>query len=90
LVDVRCDLFGTPLRGDVLSAGQRRPATLAREADQILGHQRYRASCAPCPGGIGRRIDDHLADDAPTGVVRVATRDEKPRQRLGHPDGVRL
>jgi hypothetical protein len=90
LINVHSDLFGTTLGGDVLSARQWRAPTVAGQADEILGDQRYRAARAPLPRGVGRRVDDNLPDGPPTGVVGIATRNEKPRQSLGYPDGSRI
>ena len=81
------DLLGAPLGGDVLGVGQLRPPTVAGERDQILGDHRYRTSRALLPRRIGRRIDDNLTDDSPTSVMRVATRDKKPRERIGQSRG---
>ena len=80
---MKSDLFGAPLGGDVLGVGQLRPPAVAGERDEILGDHRYRASRTLLPRRIGRRVDDHLADDSPTGVMRVATRNKKPRERVG-------
>jgi hypothetical protein len=85
LINVSGDLLGTTLGSNVLSARQLRAATVAGQADQILGYQRHRASRAPLPRRIRGRIDDHLTDDAPTRVVGIATRNEKPGERLGYP-----
>ena len=74
------DLFGTALRGDVLGAHQRRPATITGKPDEIVGYQRYRASRALLPGRVGRRINDDLAHHSPTRMVRIAPRDQKPGQ----------
>jgi hypothetical protein len=84
LIYVNRDLLGAPLGGDVLGAGQLRPAAVAGECDQILGDHRYRASRTLLPGRIGRRVDDNLTDDSPTSVVRVAPGNKKPRERVGH------
>jgi len=74
------DLFGTALRGDVLGAHQRRPATITGKPDEIVRYQRYRASRALLPGRVGRRINDDLAYHSPTRMVRIAPRNEKPGQ----------
>jgi hypothetical protein len=87
LIYVRSDLFRAPLCGDVLGAGQLRAPTVAGKGDEILGDHRYRASRALLPRRVGRRVDDNLTDDSPTGVVRVTTRNKKPRERVGHPVG---
>ena len=81
------DLFGAPLGGDVLGVGQLGPPTVAGERDQIFGDHRYRASGALLPWRIGCRIDDNLTDDPPTSVMRVATRNKKPRERIGQSRG---
>jgi hypothetical protein len=85
LINVNGNLLGSALGGDMLSACQRRPPTLASKPDEILRHQRYRAPRAPLPRRVRRRIDDNLTHDSPTGMVRIATRNEKSGQRLGHP-----
>jgi hypothetical protein len=69
----------------MLGACQRRPPTVAGKPDEILRYQRYRAPRAPLPRRVSRRIDDNLTHDSPTGMVRIATGDEKPGQRLRHP-----
>jgi hypothetical protein len=85
LINVNGDLFGTALSGNMLSARQLRAPTLASKADEVLGHQRYRAPRAFLPWRVGRRVDDDLTHDSPPRVVRIATRNEKPRERLRHP-----
>ena len=85
LIDVDGDLFGAAPGSDVLGADQRRAATLAREADQVFGHQWYGAPRAFLPRCVGGRVDDNLPDHSPTRVVRIAARDEKPRQCLCQP-----
>lgn len=84
MVYVNSDLFGAPLGGDVLRVSQLRPPALAAECDQILGDDGCRASRALLPRRIGRRVDDNLTDDSPTSVMGVATRNEKPGERVGH------
>ena len=79
------DLFGAPLGSDVLSARQRRAPAVAREADQILSHERHGSPRAFLPRRVRRRVDDNLTDDSPPGVVGVTARNEKPRERLCHP-----
>ncbi len=79
------DLLGAALGGDMLGAYQRRPATIARKPHEILRYQRYRAPRAPLPRRVGCRIDDNLSNDSPTSMVRIATRNEEPGQRLSHP-----
>jgi hypothetical protein len=87
LIYVRSDLFGAPLGSDVLGVGQLRAPTVAAKGDEILGDHRYRASRTLLPWRVGRRVDDNLTDDSPTSVVRVATRNKKSRERIGHPIG---
>jgi hypothetical protein len=84
------DLFRTPLCSDVLRLDQQRPPAVATQADQILGDQRNCTPRALLPGCVGRRVDDDLTDDSPTSVMRVATRDQKPRQCVGHALGFGL
>jgi hypothetical protein len=84
---MRSDLFGAPLGGDVLGVGQLRPPTVAGKGDEILGDRRYRASRALLPWRVGRRVNDNLTNDSPTSVMRIATRNQKPRERIGHPMG---
>ena len=79
------DLFGTTLSGYVLSARQLRSATIAREADQVLSHQRHRPPRAFLPRRVGRRVDNDLTHDSPPRMVRIAARDKKSRERLCHP-----
>jgi hypothetical protein len=90
LINVSGDLFGAALGGDMLSTHQLRAPTVAGKADEIFGDQRYRAPCALLPRRVGRRVDDDLTDDSPTRVVRIATRNEKPCQRLRHTQRSRL
>jgi hypothetical protein len=78
LVNVNGDLLGAALGGDVLGAGERRPAMVAGKPEEIFGHQRYRAPRAPLPRRVSRRIDDNLAHDPPTSVVRIAAGNEEP------------
>ncbi len=84
------DLFGATLGSDMLSTRQLRAATVASKVDEILGYQRHRASRALFPGRVGRRIDHYLTDDAPTRVVGIATCNEKPGERLRHPQRSRF
>jgi hypothetical protein len=90
LINVNGDLLGTALGGDVLGARQRRSATVPGKPDEIVRYQRYRAQRALLPGRVSRRINDHLTHHSPTSMVRIATRDEKPGQRVGHPHSFRL
>jgi hypothetical protein len=84
LIYVKRDLFGAPLGGDVLGVRQPRPPTVASQGDEVLGDHRHRASRALLPWRVGRRVDDNLTHDSPTSVMRVATRNKKPRERSGH------
>ncbi len=86
LIDVGGDLFSTALSGDVLRADQRRAATVAGETDEVLGDQGHRSPRTLLPWGVRSRVDDDLTHHSPSGVVRVAACDEKPCERLGHPD----
>ena len=81
------DLLGAPLGGNVLGLGQLRPPAVAGERDQILGDHRYSTSRTLLPWRIGCGIDDNLTDDSPTGVMRVATRNKKSRERIGQSRG---
>ena len=81
------DLLSASLGGDVLGLGQLRSPTVAGECDQILGHHRYRASRTLLPRRVRRRVDDNLPDNPPTSVMRVASRNQKPRERVGHSIG---
>jgi hypothetical protein len=81
---VNGDLLGAALGGDMLSAHQRRPATVTGKPDKIVRYQGDRAPRAPLPRRISRGINDNLPDHSPTGMARIATRNEKPRQRVGH------
>jgi hypothetical protein len=90
LVYVGRDLFGSALSGDVLGVRQLRPPGASCEGDQIVGDHRYSASRALLPWRVGCRIDDDLADDSPAGVVRIASRDQKPGKCVGDSLGVRV
>lgn len=70
----------------MLSARQLRSATSAREPDQVLSHQRHGPPRALLPRCVGRRVHNHLTDDSPACVVRIAARYEESRERLCHPD----
>jgi hypothetical protein len=70
-----------------LGVDQLRPPTVAGKGDEILGDHRYRSSRALLPWRVGGRVNDNLTDGSPTSVVRVATRNKKPRERIGHPLG---
>jgi hypothetical protein len=82
------DLFSSALRSDVLRLRQPGAPGGSSEGEEIVGDHRYRAPRALLPWRVSGRIDDHLADDAPAGVMRVTTRDEKPCERVGDPLGV--
>lgn len=84
LIDVDSDLLGAAVSGEVLSSSQRCAPTLAGKAEQIAGDQRNRPAGALLPRCVGGRVNYHLANDSPTGVVRVAARDQKPSEGLGH------
>jgi hypothetical protein len=84
------DLFSSALRSDVLRLRQPGAPGGSSEGEEIVGDHRYRASRALLPWRVSGRIDDHLADDAPAGVMRIATRNEKPCERVGNPLGVGL
>jgi hypothetical protein len=84
LINVNGDLLGAALSGDMLGTCQRRPATIAGKPEEILRYQRYRAPRASLPRRISRGIDDNLTHYSPTSMVRIATRDEKPGQRVGY------
>jgi hypothetical protein len=84
LINVNRDLLSAALSGDMLGAGQRRPATVAGKPEEIFRHKRYRAPSAPLPRRVSRRIDDNLTHNSPTSMVRIATRNEEPGQRLGY------
>jgi hypothetical protein len=81
---VNSDLFDATLGSDMLRTRQLRAATVAGQADEILGYQRHRASRALLPGRVGCRVDHYLTDDAPTRVVGIATGNEKPGECLRH------
>jgi hypothetical protein len=90
LIDVNGDLFDATLGGDMLSARQLRAPTIAGKADEVRGDQRHGAARALLPRRVGRRVDDYLTDDSPSRVVRVAARNEKPGERLSHPQRLGL
>ena len=85
MIDVNRDLLGAALGGDMLGAGQRRPARVIGKPEEILRDQRHRPPRAPLPRRVSRRIDDNLTHDSPTTMVRIATRNEEPGQRLSYP-----
>ena len=84
MINVTGDLFGATLSGHMLGARQLRSATVAREGDQVLSYQRHRPPRAFLPRSVGGRVHDDLTHDSPSRVVRIATRDEKARERLRH------
>ena len=84
MINVNGDLLGAALSGDMLGACQGCPATVAGKPEEILRNQRYRAPRAPLPWRISRGIDDNMTHDSPTCMVRIATRNEKPGQRVGY------
>ncbi len=90
LINVRSNLFGSSASGDVLGAHQLCPSGRSTERNEIVGDHRHSAARALLPRRIGGRIDDHLADDSPASVMRIATCDKKPRQRHGDLLGIGL
>jgi hypothetical protein len=90
LIYVGSDLLGAALGGDVLSLNQPRSPAVAPQGHEILGHHRNGPASAFLPRRVGRRVDDDLAHDPPAGVVRVAARHEKPRQRISYALGLRF
>jgi hypothetical protein len=87
---VRGNLFGSPLSGDVLGLRQLGPPGGSSKRDEIVGDHRYSASRALLPWRVRGRIDDDLPDGSPAGVMRIATCDKKPRERVGDPLGLRV
>ena len=90
LVDVNGDLLGAAASRDVLSPRERGPPAISGETHQVTGDQRHGPPGAFLPGRIGRGVDDDLTDDSPPRVVRIASRDQKPRQGIRHGLGARL
>lgn len=78
------DLLSAALGGDMLGARQRRSATLTGKPNKIVRYLHYRAPGAPLPGCVSRRINDNLSYHSPTSMARIATRNEKTGQRIGH------
>jgi hypothetical protein len=74
----------------MLSPGQRRPAPLADQAEEVLRHRRDRPPGTPLPRGVRRGVDDDLADDAPAGVMGLAAGEQKAGECLGQDDCIRL
>jgi hypothetical protein len=85
---VGSDLFDSAPSSDVLGLWQLRSPGGAGKGDEIASDHRYRAPSALLPWRVRGRIDDYLADSSPTGVMRVATRDQKSCERVGYPLGV--
>jgi hypothetical protein len=69
LINVRGDLLGSPLGGDMLRLHQLRAALFSGEADQVLGYLRHRPSRALLPRRVGRRVHYDLTDSPPARVV---------------------
>jgi hypothetical protein len=90
LINVASDLLGATPGGDVLSARQLRAPAGAREAQEVLHHQRHRPPRTLRPRRVRGRLDDNLADDPPARVVGVTAGYEEPRERLGHAYGLWL
>jgi hypothetical protein len=84
------DLLSSALGGDVLGLRQPGPPSGSGHGEEIVGDDGYGASRAFLPWRVSCRIDDHLTDDAPAGVMRIATRNEKARECVGNPLGVGL
>lgn len=90
MIDVNGDLLGAALCCDVLGTREWRTTTVARKSDQIFCDQRHRAARTLLPRRVSRRVDDDLTDNSPTRVMRIAAGNEEPRERLRHPQCVRL
>ncbi len=90
LIDVNGDLLGAALCGDVLCTREWRTTAVTRQPEQILSDQRDCSTRALLPRCVGRRVDDDLTDNSPARVVRIAAGDQKPRERLRHPQRVGL
>lgn len=88
LVYVGGDLFGSPLSGDVLGVTELRPSGGSSEGDEIVSDHRYSSSRAFLPRRVCGGLDDDLADDAPARVMRIATCDQKPCERVRDALGV--
>ena len=82
------DLFGPPLSSDVLGVRQLGTPGGASKGNEIVGDHRYSSSRTLLPWRVRGRIDDYLADGSPASMMRIATRDKKPRQRVGEPLGL--
>jgi hypothetical protein len=68
----------------VLGMRQLRPPGIACKRHEVTSDDWYRASRTLLPRRVSSRVDDYLTHDPPTRVVRIAPRDEKPRERIGH------
>jgi hypothetical protein len=90
LIHMPGDLLDPAPCRDVLSARKRSTPRDLSEIDQVLRDQWHSTPRALLPRSVRGRIDDNLTEDSPTGVVRIAPRDEKPAERLGHPLRFRL
>ena len=90
LIDVTRDLLGAALGRDMLGADEWGTASLARELEQVTGHQRDGPARTPLPRRVGGRVDHDLTNHSPTRVVGIAAGDEKARKRLGDRDRARL
>jgi hypothetical protein len=77
------DLLSATLGRDVLGLGELCASVMARKSDEILGDHRHRPSRALFPWRVGGRVDHDLTHDSPTGMVRVTTRDQEARERVG-------
>jgi hypothetical protein len=82
------DLFGPPLSSDVLGVRQLGTPGGASKGNEIVGDHRYSSSRTLLPWRVRGRIDDDLADDPPASVMRITTRDQKTRERVGDPLGL--
>ncbi len=69
VIDMPRDLLRTTLSGHVLGAGQRSASSVTGKAQQVLGDQRHGSPRALLPGRIRGRVDDHLPNDPPAGVM---------------------
>jgi hypothetical protein len=82
VIEVRRELLGPPARRDVLRAMQGRTPLARRQVQQVGRDHRNRATRASFPRRIRGGLDHDLPNHAPTGVVGLAARDEKARERL--------
>jgi hypothetical protein len=90
MVDMPGDLLGAALCRGVLGTDEPCVPVFGRDPQQVVADDRDRAPGALLPRCIGRGVDHHLADDPPTGVARLAPRDEEPGERVGDDDAVGL